>query len=43
VGLSGLVDLTKAQLAQTEAEIDYTNAQFACQAALAVVRSQTGR
>lgn len=29
VGLSGIVDLTQAQLAQTEAEIGYTNARFA--------------
>lgn len=43
VGLSGIVDLTQAQLAQTEAEIGYTNAQFAYQAALAVVRYQTGQ
>ena len=43
VGLSGIVDLTQAQLAQTEAEIDYTNARFAYQTALAVVRYQTGQ
>jgi outer membrane protein len=43
VGLSGIVDLTQAQLAQTEAEIGYTNAQFAYQSALAVVRYQTGQ
>lgn len=43
VGLSGIVDLTQAQLAQTEAEIGYTNARFAYQAALAAVRYQTGQ
>jgi outer membrane protein len=43
VGLSGIVDLTQAQLAQTEAEINYTNARFAYQTALAVVRYQTGQ
>jgi outer membrane protein len=43
VGLSGIVDLTQAQLAQTEAEIGYTNARFAYQSALAVVRYQTGQ
>jgi len=43
VGLSGIVDLTQAQLAQTEAEIGYTNARFAYQTALAEVRYQTGQ
>ena len=43
VGLSGIVELTQAQLAQTEAEIGYTNAQFAYQTALAQVRYQTGQ
>jgi len=43
VGLSGIVDLTQSQLAQTEAEIDYTNARFAYQTALAAVRYQTGQ
>lgn len=43
VGLSGIVDLTQAQLAQTEAEIDYTNARFAYQTALAAIRYQTGQ
>ena len=43
VGLSGIVDLTQAQLAQTEAEIGYTDARFAYQTALAVVRYQTGQ
>ncbi len=43
VGLSGIVDLTQAQLAQTEAEIGYTNARYSYQTALAVVRFQTGQ
>jgi outer membrane protein len=43
VGLSGIVDLTQSQLAQTEAEIDYTTARFAYQTALSVVRFQTGQ
>jgi outer membrane protein len=43
VGLSGIVDLTQAQLAQTEAEIGVANARFAYQIALAVVKYQTGR
>lgn len=43
VGLSGIVDLTQAQLAQTEAEIGYTNARFAYQTALSMVRYQTGQ
>jgi outer membrane protein len=43
VGLSGIVDLTQAQLAQTEAEIGVTNARYAYQTALAAVRYQTGQ
>ena len=43
VGLSGIVDLTQAQLAQTQAEIEYTNARYAYQTSLAVVRYQTGQ
>jgi outer membrane protein len=43
VGLSGIVDLTQSQLAQTEAQIGYTNARFAYQSALAVLRYQTGQ
>ncbi|MFP5237760.1 MAG: TolC family protein [Acidobacteriota bacterium] len=43
VGLSGIVDLTQAQLAQTEALIGYTNAKFAYQTALSMVRYQTGQ
>ena len=43
VGLSGIVDLTQAQLAQTEAEIGVANARFSYQTALSVVKYQTGQ
>jgi outer membrane protein len=43
VGLSGIVDLTQAQLAQTQAEISVANARYAYQTALAEVRFQTGQ
>jgi outer membrane protein len=43
VGLSGIVDLTQAQLAQTQAEIAVANARYAYQTALAEVRFQTGQ
>ncbi|HTX76147.1 MAG TPA: TolC family protein [Terracidiphilus sp.] len=43
VGLSGIVDLTQAQLAQTQAEIGYANARYAYQDALAMLRYQTGQ
>jgi outer membrane protein len=43
VGLSGIADLTQAQLAQTEAQIDYTNARFAYQTALAAIRYEAGQ
>ena len=43
VGLSGIADLTQAQLAQTEAQIDFANARYAYQTALATVRYQTGQ
>jgi outer membrane protein len=43
VGLSGIVDLTQAQLAQTEAEIGYANARYAYQSALAMVQYQIGQ
>jgi outer membrane protein len=42
IGLSGIVELTQAQLSQTEAEIAYANARYAYQTALAMVRFQTG-
>jgi outer membrane protein len=43
IGLSGIVELTQAQLAQTQAQIAYTSARYAYQTALAVVRFQTGQ
>jgi len=43
VGLSGIADLTQAQLAQTQAEISYTNARYTYQAALANLRFETGQ
>jgi outer membrane protein len=43
IGLSGIVELTQAQLAETQAEIAYANARYAYQTALAVVRFQTGQ
>jgi outer membrane protein len=43
IGLSGIVELTQAQLAQTQAEIACANARYAYQTALAVVRFQTGQ
>ncbi|HEY3704353.1 MAG TPA: TolC family protein [Terracidiphilus sp.] len=43
VGLSGIADLTQAQLAQTQAEIGYANARYTYQTALAELRFQTGQ
>jgi outer membrane protein len=43
IGLSGIVELSQAQLAQTQAEIAYANARYAYQIALAIVRFQTGQ
>jgi outer membrane protein len=43
IGLSSIVELTQAQLAQTQAEIDYTSARYAYQTALAEVRYATGQ
>ena len=43
IGLSGIVELTQAQLAQTQAEIAYANARYAYQTALAEVRFQMGQ
>jgi outer membrane protein len=43
IGLSGIVELTQAQLTQTEAEIAFANARYAYQTALAMVRFQTGQ
>jgi outer membrane protein len=43
IGLSGIVDLTQAQLNQTQAEIAHTNARYSYQSALAVVRYELGQ
>jgi outer membrane protein len=43
LGLSGIVELVQAQLAQTEGEISYASARFAYQQALAALRFQTGQ
>jgi outer membrane protein len=43
IGLSGIVEISQAQLAQTQAEIAYANARYAYQTALAVVRFQMGQ
>jgi outer membrane protein len=43
VGLSGIAELSQAQLAQTEAQISFANAQYAYKTALAVVKYQTGQ
>ncbi len=43
IGLSSIVELSQAQLAQTEAQIDYANARYAYQGSLAALRYQTGQ
>lgn len=43
LGLSGIVELSQAQLAQTQSEIAYANARYAYQIALAALRFQTGQ
>jgi outer membrane protein len=43
IGLSSIVELSQAQLAQTEAQIAYANARYTYQASLAVLRYQTGQ
>ena len=43
IGLSSIVELTQAQLAQTEVEIANTSARYAYQTALAEVRYQVGQ
>jgi outer membrane protein len=42
-GLSGIVERSQAQLAQTQGEIAYANARYAHQTALAELRFQTGQ
>ena len=43
LGLSGIVELSQAQLAQTQAEIGYANARYSYQIALAALSYQTGQ
>ncbi len=43
IGLSGIVEISQAQLNQTQAEIANANARYACQTALAVVRYEIGQ
>jgi len=43
IGLSGIVEISEAQLNQTQAEIAYANARYAYQTALAEVRFQMGQ
>lgn len=43
IGLSSIVELTQAQLAQTQAQIDNTNALYSYQTALAEVRYEVGQ
>lgn len=43
IGLSSIVELSQAQLAQTEAQIEFANARYAYQSSLAAIRYQTGQ
>jgi outer membrane protein len=43
IGLSSIVELTQAQLQQTQADIENTSSKYAYQTALAEVRFQTGQ
>jgi outer membrane protein len=43
MGLSSIVELSQAQLAQTEAQIGYASARYAYQGSLAAIRYQTGQ
>lgn len=43
IGLSGIVEISEAQLNQTQAEISNTNARYSYQTALAVVRYEIGQ
>ncbi len=43
IGLSGIVEISQAQLNQTQAEIDNTNARYSYETALAVVRYEVGQ
>lgn len=43
IGLSGIVELTQAQLAQTQAQIAVADARYAYATALAALRYQIGQ
>ncbi len=43
MGLSSIVELNQAQLAQTQAQIEYARARYAYQGSLAAIRYQTGQ
>jgi outer membrane protein len=43
LGLSSIVELSQAQLTQTQAEIDFQKALYAYQTSLAAIRYQTGQ
>ena len=43
LGLSSIVELSQAQLLQTQAQIQLTNARYAYQGSLAAIRYQTGQ
>lgn len=43
IGLSSIVELSQAQLAQTQAQIAYANARYEYQGSLAALRFQTGQ
>jgi outer membrane protein len=43
IGLSSIVELSQAQLAQTEAQIAYATARYSYQGSLAALRYQTGQ
>lgn len=43
IGLSGIVELTQAQLGQTEAQIAYTSARYSYETSLAELRFQLGQ
>lgn len=43
IGLSSIVELSQAQLAQTQAQIAYANARYAYEGSLAAIRFQTGQ
>jgi outer membrane protein len=43
IGLSGIIEISQAQLNQTQAEIDNANARYSYQTALAVVRYEIGQ